>query len=160
MSIEDSTASKPSFMFWFWRSNTGTESPSYAETIKIGKSISSMDFMTSVSKNMEPNLFGSFLLRFLHICHSLPLSKIKYFAFTVDYPLKSSSWTKLNLSIESKISLIKGLSAIYFGQILLTKEKWVSGHRFEVLASVGGKILVINSLIGIILKWFAEHINL
>lgn len=96
MLIEDSTALKLSCMFSFSKSNIETESLYSEAIIRIDKSIDSMASMTNVSKNMEPNQFGSFLQKSSLIFHFQPLLKMKYLVFMVGYPLKLSNLIKSN----------------------------------------------------------------
>jgi len=89
---------------------------------------------------MELNLYGSYLLKFLCICHYLLLSRIKYLVSMEDYHPKSNILIKLSLLIEYKIYHIMGRYVICCGLILLIKVNLGSVHRLEVQVFVGDRI--------------------
>ena len=112
--------------------------------------------MINVLKNMETSMSGNYSQNYFSAYPYQHPSKIRSFAFTEDFLLRSAVSTRLDRLIAYKISLTKELYVTFCGRILLTTVKVVLKNRPEELASTGEKTKVINLLSKIILKRFAE----
>ena len=92
--------------------------------------------MTSAWGSTVTLTFGNNSLSYSITCHWLLLSKTKCSAFTVVSRPVSTLWTRFVSSIESRRLLMRGLSVIFFGLILMIDAVGVLVLEALAIASV------------------------
>ena len=127
--------------------------------MKIGKSTNYMDFMMSVSKNMDLNKYGKCSQKSSNIFQYLQLLKIKFSVCMEDFHLKLIHLIRLEISTEFRIFHTMELCVIFYGQIQRMKGELGSVHLLEGLDTAGVRTLLTNSITKTTWKWSAEPIS-
>jgi len=135
-SIEATTVSRLSRFSSHWKFASRIESQFWEVTTRADKSLKFTDSMTSAWGSTVTLTFGNNSLSYSITCHWLLLSKTKCSAFTVVSRPVSTLWTRFDSSIESRRLLMRGLSVIFFGLILMIDAVGVLVLEALAIASV------------------------